>query len=160
MFGDLRIKNPMKPDIEATITITASIEKLKDVRSFIEQNGKHAKIADDVLFDLTFVIDEVCTNIFTHGYKDMTPGDVVLNFSVYKDRAVITIVDHGRAFKPDEIEKPDIKADWQERKIGGLGWHLIKKLTDEADYQSDPAKGNRLILVKMLDQRSMEKGEG
>ena len=40
--------------------------------------------------------------------------------------------------------------DWQEREIGGLGWHLIKELTDEVTYHSDPQKGNRLMLVKKI----------
>ena len=54
---------------------------------------------------------------------------------------------------PEEAPVPDVEAPWQDRPIGGLGWHLIRNLVDEIRYQTDGAE-NRLTLVKRLAETS------
>ena len=143
----------MKSVIEETITLSANIGNLSEFREFVKKRGTQAGIAEDILFDLTLVVDEACTNIIQHSYKDHEPGKITITFTIHSDRAMITIADHGRAFETDNTIEPDINAHWQDRKIGGLGWHLIKGLTDETTYRSDPINGNQLFLVKMLNQK-------
>jgi anti-sigma regulatory factor (Ser/Thr protein kinase) len=141
----------MKPVIEQTISINADIENLSKVREFIKKHGGRAGISDDILFDLALVVDEACTNIIDHGYEGVLSGKITVIINIFTDQVEITILDDGRAFDPDEAPEPDINAPWQERRIGGLGWHLIKEMTDDAAYHSDPQKGNRLVLIKMIN---------
>jgi anti-sigma regulatory factor (Ser/Thr protein kinase) len=58
-------------------------------------------------------------------------------------------VDHGESFDPSEVPLPNLKADLSERKIGGLGLYLMRKLMDEVHYDAD-SKNNRntLTLIK------------
>jgi len=140
----------MKPAIEKTITVAADIEKLSEFRQFIQKQGGRSGVSEDTLFDLALAVDEACTNIISHGHEGLSPGEIVITITVNEDRVVITILDHGRPFDPQQTPEPDINIHWQERKIGGLGWHLIKEMTDEATYHSDSQKGNRLVLVKKI----------
>jgi serine/threonine-protein kinase RsbW len=43
---------------------------------------------------------------------------------------------------------PDLKADLSERKIGGLGIFLMRKLMDEVRYEVKPNKNNVLTMIK------------
>jgi serine/threonine-protein kinase RsbW len=140
----------MESVIEQTISIHADIENLSKVRGFIKKQGAHAGIPDDILFDLALVVDEACANIIDHGYEGFTSGEISVILNIYTDHIKITILDFGRAFDSAKAPEPDINAPWQEREEGGLGWYLIKEMTDEATYHSDPQKGNRLVLVKMI----------
>jgi anti-sigma regulatory factor (Ser/Thr protein kinase) len=38
----------------------------------------------------------------------------------------------------------------KEKRVGGLGIHLMKLLMDDVDYQSVEGKYNRLTLIKKL----------
>jgi anti-sigma regulatory factor (Ser/Thr protein kinase) len=147
----------MTPSVEATITMTADINNLPKFREFIQKQGERAGLSDDTLFDLSLVVDEACTNVITHGYEGRSAGEIALTLQIFADQARITITDHGRAFDPDKSLEPDINARWQDRRIGGLGWHLINEMTDEANYHSDPGQGNRLVLVKMINQDALER---
>lgn len=140
----------MSPSIEETITMNADIANLAKLREFIKKQGERAGISDDILFNLSLAVDEACTNIIKYGYEGLVSGEITVTLKLFTDHAVITILDHGRAFDPDKAPDPDINAPWQERKIGGLGWHLIKEITDDATYHSDPQQGNRLVLVKKI----------
>ena len=52
------------------------------------------------------------------------------------DAITIILIDHGESFDPSEIPMPDLKADLSDRKIGGLGIFLMRKLMDEVHYES------------------------
>jgi len=65
-----------------------------------------------------------------------------------RDGAItIIMVDHGESFDPSAIPLPDLKADLSERKIGGLGIFLMRKLMDEVHYESRKS-GNVLTMIK------------
>jgi serine/threonine-protein kinase RsbW len=58
--------------------------------------------------------------------------------------------DHGKPFDPASVPEPNVKADLSERKIGGLGMYLMRKLMDEVSYESSPETGNILTMIKRL----------
>jgi anti-sigma regulatory factor (Ser/Thr protein kinase) len=60
----------------------------------------------------------------------------------------VTIVNFGRAFDPAAVSAPNLSVGWEDRVLGGLGWHLIRRSVDEVDYGPKPGGGKRLILVK------------
>ena len=65
------------------------------------------------------------------------------------DAIKIVLIDHGEPFDPASIPMPDLKADLSERKIGGLGIFLMRKLMDEVRYESHPeTNSNTLTMIK------------
>jgi serine/threonine-protein kinase RsbW len=46
-----------------------------------------------------------------------------------------TVSDDGKPFDLLAQPEPDIHAPIEERKIGGLGIHLLRKLMDKVDYR-------------------------
>jgi anti-sigma regulatory factor (Ser/Thr protein kinase) len=65
------------------------------------------------------------------------------------DRLTVSITDDGIPFNPFGVETPDTKLSLEERKIGGLGVHLVRKVMDKAIYQRRVDK-NVVTLVKEL----------
>jgi serine/threonine-protein kinase RsbW len=98
-------------------------------------------------------VDEACNNIIEHGYAGRGDGTIQILCESDEESLRVTIVDHGRAFSPAKIAPADTTSGWRERPLGGLGWHLIRSSVDDVDYRPDPARGNRLTLVKRLTAR-------
>jgi anti-sigma regulatory factor (Ser/Thr protein kinase) len=63
----------------------------------------------------------------------------------------VAIEDDGIPFNPLEKETPDTDLPLEERKIGGLGIHLVRNLMDKVSYQRRVDK-NRLTLVKNISK--------
>jgi anti-sigma regulatory factor (Ser/Thr protein kinase) len=70
----------------------------------------------------------------------------------------VTITDRAPPFDPKDAPMPRLDAPANERRPGGLGWHLIRELVDRIDYESDEARGNRLTLVKRFVPRENPDG--
>ena len=129
-------------------TFEGRLENLTAIRRFVQTACEAAGMNASACFDLKLAVDEACTNIIEHGYSGRSGETIALACEADGDGVRVTIVDHGRAFRPSELPPPDLSSGWEERRIGGLGWHLIRKSVDEIDYGPDPAGGNRLTLLK------------
>jgi len=75
-------------------------------------------------------------------------GEIACTCTVQETGLTVTLRDHGSAFSPEDVPPPDTSTPLVERKPGGLGLFLIKKIMDEVYFQCDPRQGNTLVMVK------------
>jgi len=69
----------------------------------------------------------------------------------------VTIRDHGIPFDPASVASPDLNAELDDRKIGGLGLHLMNKMMDQVSYGRTVQGENVLILKKRVMRRKSDK---
>ena len=124
-------------------------EHLPALLAFVDEATARAGVDTATAADLRLVTEEACLNVIEHGYVAMMPGPIRLRVEHGGDRVVVTLEDEAAPFDPAGIAAPDLSASWDERALGGLGWHLINTLMDEVRHERT-AGGNRLTLVKRL----------
>jgi serine/threonine-protein kinase RsbW len=99
---------------------------------------------------LQLAVEEVCANVMMHGYADRAPGPLEVSFCSDGEQVTVTISDRAGPFNPDFAPPPDLQSSPEERQIGGLGWHLVRRVVDDVYYRYDPTYGNTVTLVKRL----------
>jgi serine/threonine-protein kinase RsbW len=129
-------------------SVDARLDNLAAIRAFIEEACANAGAPPSACFDLKLAVDEACSNIIEHGYAGRAGGSIAIACEKTEDGVRVTIVDQGKGFNPAAVSAPDLSAGWEDRAVGGLGWHLIRRSVDEVDYGPNPGGGNRLTLVK------------
>jgi serine phosphatase RsbU (regulator of sigma subunit)/anti-sigma regulatory factor (Ser/Thr protein kinase) len=132
----------------------AELASLALFRSFIERACAEAGLDPDVCFQLSLVVDEACTNIIQYGYAGLPRSSIEVGLAREGQRVVLTITDRARPFDPSQAPVPDLDSGWEQRPIGGLGWHLIRSLMDDVHYESHPDGRNVLTLAKRLDTKT------
>ena len=130
-----------------TFTFPARFEYLDEIRSNVAQVARAAGFSDKAVYAVQLAADEAASNIIEHAYAGRGDASFVMTCEFQKDRLVITFYDHGTSFDVSKVSNPDVKADLSERKIGGLGIYLMRKLMDDVQYQSTGTE-NILTLVK------------
>ncbi len=133
------------------LTVDGRLENLGRLRDFVEQTLRQIGAPEPAIFDLLVVLDEVTTNIVQYGYAGGPPGPIRVALQSEPGAVTLTIADRARPFDPAQAPPPDLTSDLEERPIGGLGWHLVRHLTDAMRYAPDPRGGNVLTLVKRFD---------
>lgn len=129
------------------LTFPAKFEYLDEVRDFVGDKARISGFGERDIYSVQLATDEAVSNIIEHAYEGISNASFELTCEFKRDRLVITIMDHGKPFDPSKVAIPDVKADLSERKIGGLGIFLMRKLMDEVRYEIT-ASGNLLTLVK------------
>lgn len=129
------------------LSVGASLDRLGDVRSFIDRAGASLGASDQVLGDLKLAVDEAVTNIVLHGYGN-AGGVIELQLRKDGDAIVISILDRAPYFDPDEVETPRLDTPLHDRPAGGMGIFLIRQMTDQAEFLPRPGGGNEIRLLK------------
>jgi serine/threonine-protein kinase RsbW len=139
-----------KLNFEKELVIKSSTDNLSLIRDFVRQSAEDAKISSEVTGKIILAVDEACTNVVKHAYKYSPDGEISIKVKVKDSKFTITIIDEGDYFNPNLIPEPDIKEYHKQRRIGGLGMFLMKKLMDEVNYTTLPPKKNKVVMVKYI----------
>ena len=97
---------------------------------------------------INLVLEELFTNIVSYGFSDSSEHQIQFNITHENGKLTIQIEDDGIPFNPVDALDPDCECILEERKIGGLGIHIIKKLMDDVLYQRC---GERNVLILRKD---------
>jgi len=132
------------------LTIQSKTSYLNKVRAFISDEAKKFGFSDDEVSKITLAVDEACTNIIKHAYKNASNYPIHLRLKARNNTFEIMIEDQGMPFEPDAIKMPDMKEHIKSYKRGGFGMYLMKSLMDKVEYKIQPGRKNRVILTKYL----------
>lgn len=131
-----------------TVQYAAKFEYLDEIREFVGGIARAGGFSDKDVYNIQLATDEAASNIIEHAYEKITDGVLELSCGIHGDAITIILIDRGESFDPSEVPLPDLKADLSERKIGGLGIFLMRKLMDEVHYEPRSDKSNVLTMIK------------
>jgi serine/threonine-protein kinase RsbW len=131
------------------IEVESKLESIPVISDFIDNTLDKLAVSPAIVFKVQLAVDEACTNVIKYAYPDQI-GVIKLTCELLDDNLVITIKDKGKPFDPLSIPSPDLEADLEQRKIGGLGMFFMKKMMDDVSYEFSPEEGNKLTMRKRL----------
>ncbi len=134
-----------------TKTFQAYYANLPLIGQFVSRAAEAAGFDERNRYAVQLAVDEACTNIIEHAYGG--EGDYLIECTCQTQNGdlVITLRDWGQPFDPAAVQPPDLEADLQECRIGGLGLYFIHQFMDEVHFDFTPA-GNVLTIVKRGEQ--------
>ena len=132
------------------ITRTARPDALADLLGFLDAAIAGAGLDGTTAHDLRLAAEEVCANVIAHAYPAGPPGPVTVRLERRPGAIAIIIEDAGIPFDPADAPTPGLDAGWSDRAIGGLGWHLVRRVMDDVRHEPIAAGGNRVTLLKRL----------
>jgi len=147
----------MNTDENLEVKLPNSLAALAQLHASVEHFCRSRAIHPDIEFKIDLALEEIFTNIVRYGYDDTHAHEIVVRFKGNRDSVRISVEDDGRHFNPLLAPAVNVNAPASERRIGGLGIHLVRSLLDQVRYQRRPA-GNRLILIKRLGKEENEHG--
>ena len=110
--------------------------------------GEHqASPAADYFANLA--IEEIVTNCIKYGYDDAAEHSIQIDLELSARRLTVTVTDDGHPFNLLELPTPDTTQPVEDRSIGGLGIHLLRKMADQIEYVRTAGR-NRVTLQKTL----------
>lgn len=130
-----------------TLRVEGTLQAIKPVVQYAMQAAEKAGFEERDLFRVRLAVDELATNIVTHGFIEAgRSGDLTISAELVEDQLTIYLEDNGAAYDPREKPPPDLKQPPEERPFGGLGIYLALWAVDAFEYEQDQDK-NRSILV-------------
>jgi anti-sigma regulatory factor (Ser/Thr protein kinase) len=89
----------------------------------------------DVEFDLNLVLEELFTNAVRHGDCGGVLGAAEVRLAMLANGVRVEYADCGTPFEPLSAPPPDVTVPLEERRMGGLGIHLVRQIMRDFEYQ-------------------------
>jgi len=132
-----------------TIRLATDLREIERLNEMVRRFGKLHEIPMRSLYALDLALDEVVTNTILHGFEQPDGHELSVRVGVAGGELHGELVDEGREFNPLTVPPPNLDAPLRERRVGGLGMHLVRTLMDRLDYRREGSK-NVLTLVKRI----------
>ena len=136
--------------MRASINLRGEASELIRLEAFAEAFARDRGLADEEQARLLVILEELFTNVVTHGYGgEIEACSVAVALDWRRGRLTINFVDDGPPFDPLAHSVPDLDAPAEQRPIGGLGIAIVRALVDQARYRRQGHR-NHLHLVRRL----------
>ena len=133
----------MSPKLKLSCCTSALVE----LRSFLQRSLEAYGFSEVDRHQVTLAVEEVCTNLIIHSHASNPKEVIYLEVKELKEKLAIEITDKGDAFNLLEYEVPDLKKVIEEKRKGGIGIYLVKKIMDEIEFESKNGE-NTCRLIK------------
>jgi len=107
-------------------------------------------VAETACYNALLSLEEAVTNVIKYAFADGRDHIIGVEARLGPSEIVIEVSDDGREFDPVSAPPPDFDLPFEERPVGGLGIHLLRKLTSRMAYERAGGR-NLLTLVLELD---------
>jgi len=122
------------------------------VRDVISHMSLMSGLAEKDARLVTLAVDEACTNIMRHTYKNECHHPIEVWCTIDEESLQFQLLDYGEWIDPAKIRHREI----DEIRPGGLGTFFMKNIMNRIDYSTRPEGGNEVRMVRLLPGRPSE----
>jgi len=127
----------------------ARLDSLEKLMHFVSGFAGEHGFSKNRISDIQLATEEALLNIFQYAYPGERKGEVEVTCEMKNDSEVnISILDTGIPFDILSLSEPDLSCPLPDRKIGGLGCYLIRKMADEVHYRRQGDTNILTLLVR------------
>lgn len=129
------------------IRIYCQTSSLVEVRVFLQKTLRELRLSEKDQHQVTLAVEEICANLIIHSHNCNAKDHIELEVKEAPGKLIFEIKDQGEAFNLIDYEIPDLKKVIEEKRKGGLGIILVRKIMDEIEFESHKGT-NTCRLIK------------
>ena len=131
------------------MSLVNDVQEVGRVIDSLEEFGADAEFAPEQCLRFGLALDELITNIISHGLAGGSDGTIRLIIEHADGALKAELIDNGPPFDPLQAEIEAPAGDIEQRRVGGLGIALVKASMDRLGYRRDGGF-NRLNMEMKL----------
>ena len=139
------------------VTFPGTLDSLSPIRDYVKAAAEAAGLDHAAVYKLILAVDEIATNVITHGYEEAgLTGDISIEAASHDDSLVIQLTETGKPHDTHAHAEPaDVKLfkALEDRPVGGLGIMLARDGVDDLQYESTE-RGNVHRFIMRLKPTS------
>lgn len=128
---------PMKNPVPLRCDLHGTVQELPAFFAQLETWAEACALPMAGIAKLGLMLDELLTNVAVHAYRHQGGPVSVQVGLLAPDSVQVVVRDQGPAFDPTGIPEPDLHMALEDRKVGGLGVHFVRRLAQRFSYRRD-----------------------
>ena len=135
-----------------SLVLPTDLGEVPRLNAFVEEVCRDQGYDEETVAQIKVAVEEAVVNVMKYAYPPGQRGDVTIEAASNDVRLKFIIIDCGRPFDPTVQAPVDTTLSAKERRIGGLGIHIMRQNMDSINYERIDQL-NVLTLRKKLMNR-------
>ena len=136
-----------------SLNVPGKLESLSAIAKYVMAAASAAGLDKKASYRLRLAVDEIATNIITHGYEESgREGEVEIQAKIDEKSLTLWIEDTGEAYDPTQKEavaEGMLNRPLEDRPIGGLGVFLAIDGVDKFLYERVGDRNRNIFVVNL-----------
>ena len=145
-------KKQLDVRLKRDLTLQNDIAQVPLLAQFVEEVCEEIGLDMSTTMQMNLALEEAVVNVMKYAYPHGIVGDIHIEAQANDVRLKFVISDNGTPFDPTAKAEVDTTLSAEERPIGGLGIHLVRKIMDSINYERTRNK-NVLTLRKKINNQ-------
>ena len=131
--------------------VKAQVSEVARLIEWIEGCAGRDGVDQAVAYQVMLAVEEAVMNVIGYAFEGQPPPhSITVRLDIDAAKIAAEVSDNGRPFDPTAMPEPDLSLPLEQRRVGGLGVHLMRNMMDRLDYRRDGGR-NVLRLEKARD---------
>lgn len=132
------------------LTVPGTLEALGAISQYVTAAATTAGLDKKTAYRLRLAVDEIATNIITHGYAESgQTGEVTVLAEVTSQALRIILEDTSPPFDPRRLGRPEqLDQPADTRPVGGLGVFLTLRNVDWFEYEYANSRNRNIFVMQ------------
>lgn len=118
-----------------TLEVGDDLSEVGRVQEELESLWASRRLPEEVDNPVSLALEEVLSNVLRHAATAGQSSEIRVTFTGSATGFAFEVSDSAAAYDPLARPDPDIALPLEQRRPGGLGVFLVKKLADEVTYR-------------------------
>ena len=140
---------------QSNISLEARLENIARLQAFVRTFCSDNAVDGEVAHSFTLAFEELMANVVNHGQVGDRRHRVDITLSLRDGSLVGSFMDDGAPFNPLNAPMPNLSARIEDRRVGGLGLHLIREMMDDVSYARETDR-NHLVMSRVIGVASRD----
>ena len=129
------------------LSLAPELDSVGQLAEIVAEVSAADEWTPDLEYKVALAVEEIGMNIVSYAGL---PNDQLIEVSIDSNPDSVTVVfsDAGPAFNPfEDAPAPDLDAAVADRRIGGLGIHLVETLMESVSYNRGGGRNNLTMVA-------------
>ena len=112
--------------------VPTDLADLEHVSGWLDEIWQAHDLPFEIQAQLNTSVEEILSNVIRHGGASQP---IQVQVAVRPENISIEILDRGVPFDPLNQTEPDVNLPLEQRRAGGLGIFMVKRMMDQTSYE-------------------------
>jgi serine/threonine-protein kinase RsbW len=133
---------------EIRLKLRNDLRELARVNQLASEFLARENLAEEKVYATHLALEEILSNVIRHGYADAGRHEISVRLGLEDGQVDLLVEDDGREFDPLPAPEVDLGVPLEERRVGGLGIHLLRKMASEIRYLRAEGRNRLRVLIR------------
>ena len=117
------------------IVLANDTKEVPKLQTLVDEVCEAMEFDEKTSMQMRIAIEEAVVNVMDYAYPPGQRGEVTIEATSTDGCLKFTIIDSGKPFDPTVQAAVDTSLPARERRIGGLGIHIVRQMMDSINYE-------------------------